>query len=30
VSATYTLDQTAAALGDFGSGKLGKIVVTVG
>jgi NADPH:quinone reductase-like Zn-dependent oxidoreductase len=29
VSATYTLDQTAAALGDFGSGKLGKIVVTV-
>lgn len=29
VSATYTLEQTAAALGDFGSGKLGKIVVTV-
>jgi NADPH:quinone reductase len=29
VSATYPLDQTAAALGKFGSGKLGKIVVTV-
>lgn len=28
VSATYTLEQTATAPGDFGSAKLGKIVVT--